>query len=137
MPKAFIKSNVSPENPSLYVKHLPFIPLDTEFREGNIAYINMIREPVNRYASVFYYTLSGRRNKVKAEKDRLRGLGIKNQTLSWCFQNNTCKSEFFGIAGWDSLTKYFCEYRKEFEKYCGTDKAVEEAINNMTNTSVL
>ena len=57
--------------------------MDDEFKAGTIAYVNMVREPVDRYASAWYFALFGERvtPQGKAHQLELSRLGIKKENL--------------------------------------------------------
>lgn len=86
-------------------------------------YINLLREPVNRFISHYYYTRSPRRWPKRLQ--RLKALGHWNVTLLQCLekQYEGCK--------WNVMTRFFCGP----EAFCKTGgrKALSRAKYNMAN----
>ena len=86
-------------------------------------YINLLREPVNRFISHYYYVRSPKRWPERLH--RLKALGHWNVTLLQCLekQYEGCK--------WNMMTRFFCGP----EAFCttGSRKALSQAKYNMAN----
>ncbi len=84
-------------------------------------YINLLREPIDRFISHYYYTRGPNRWPKKLR--RLKALGHWNVTLEQCIekQYEGCK--------WNTMTRFFCGP----EAFCrkGNEKALSQAKYNM------
>lgn len=87
----------------------------------NYTYINLLREPIERYISHYYYARSPLRWLKKLK--RLKKLGHFNETLEECLdkQHEGCE--------WNHMTRFFCGP----ELFCknGSSKALKRAKYNM------
>lgn len=86
-------------------------------------YINLLREPIKRFISHYYYARSPKRWPEKLR--RLKALGHWNVTLLQCLekQYEGCK--------WNVMTRFFCGP----EAFCktGNGRALSQAKYNMAN----
>ncbi|EDV23527.1 uncharacterized protein TRIADDRAFT_58255 [Trichoplax adhaerens] len=91
-------------------------------------YINMVRDPLDRYLSHYYYQRYGDRPKEKLKE--MRNLGQFNESLQDCFQQQHQGCEL------NVMTRFFCGY----DKYCalGNQRALRQAKRNiLTNYAVI
>ncbi|XP_028412132.1 heparan sulfate 2-O-sulfotransferase 1-like isoform X2 [Dendronephthya gigantea] len=84
-------------------------------------YINLLREPVERFISHYYYVRSPNRWGEKLRK--LKALGHWNVTLEQCIEN-----QYEGCK-WNTMTRFFCGP----DTFCqnGTSQALSQAKANM------
>lgn len=103
----------------LAIAHFYF-RIDSGLRKKH-TYINLVREPVNRFISHYYYTRSPKRWPKKLR--RIKSLGQYNVTLEECIekQYEGCKPNV--------MTRFFCGP----ESFCksGSRKALLQAKYNM------
>ena len=103
----------------LAISHFYF-RIDTGIKMRH-TYINLLREPIDRFISHYYYARSPNRWPIKLRK--LKAVGHWNVTLEQCTekQYEGCK--------WNTMTRFFCGP----EPFCrkGNKKALSRAKYNM------
>ena len=90
-------------------------------KDVEATYINLLREPVARFISHYYYCRSPGRWSFKIK--RLKELGHFNVTIEECLEN-----QYEGCV-WNHMTRFFCGPHA----FCktGSQEALERAKHNM------
>ena len=126
---------VLPE-PSSYVEHTNWINF-TELELPRPIYMNMIRHPLERVISAYYYlrTTAARNNQSK--RPQLMSISQDNIQLSF---NECVKQKVYPYCVFDSYNEYNEDWRRFSLHFCGNQKICKYVVGNCnccSHTSML
>jgi len=133
------KEITSKSKSTLYVRHQYF----TDFHEyqiksknenfknsDSVFYMNMLRDPVERFISEFYYKRHGSEQTVDVENlSKVTGIKNRNLTLNDCVSQR--KQECTSVK--QTLTMFFCGQDDDCIENSHRPKALEKAKANLIN----
>ncbi|XP_045124770.1 heparan sulfate 2-O-sulfotransferase hst-2-like isoform X2 [Portunus trituberculatus] len=129
-PSALSSSSSSSSSSSFsYDRHLYYIDFVAEGAETHPVYINVVREPIERFISSFYYVRSKERLARIAAKGHLKVKPSSywlNRTVEQCVMNGEAECSFVNGTKQETVITYFCGHQ-EFCKTVGSSEALQRA----------
>lgn len=124
-----VKKVLSRDEPGVFVSHMNWINF-TDFNEPKPIYINMVRDPVERVISWFYFVRSPwvfipqRRQR----KERMPDAKWMNTEFDECVERNMSFCQYLQGAGFEQNET---DHRRQTLFFCGHDKSKCEAFNGL------
>ncbi|KAK8377971.1 hypothetical protein O3P69_018705 [Scylla paramamosain] len=106
----------SPSSSSFsYDRHLYYIDFTAEGAKRQPVYINVVREPAERFISSFYYVRSKERLARLSAKGHLRARPSSywlNRTVEQCVMNRDAECSFLNGTKQETVITYFCGHHE-------------------------
>ncbi|XP_037069321.1 heparan sulfate 2-O-sulfotransferase pipe-like isoform X3 [Pollicipes pollicipes] len=135
-------TRMAAEKPLIYDRHVSYIDF-TRFNRSQPIYVNLIRDPVERFISLFYFLRMPRRRRGRGHT---ADLGWLHKNLTACVRGNdpecSISSQYrhpgpFGDEFFQPMTSFFCGHEPLCREF-NDRKALQKALQNLeTNYAVV